>query len=162
MTRVVRFHRTGGPEVLQIEDLEIGDPGPGEVRVRVEAIGLNRAEALFRAGNYLEPPRLPARLGYEASALVDSWGEGVTGFQIGQHVNVIPAFSMNNYGVYAEETNAAPHAGCYAAADPSFELSLFSSLSKNNQPTPSEDFGFCPVTSLPSTTTKGCQSPPLV
>jgi NADPH:quinone reductase-like Zn-dependent oxidoreductase len=104
MTRVVRLHRTGRPEVLQIEDLEIGDPGPGEVRVRVEAIGLNRAEALFRAGNYLEPPRLPARLGYEASALVDSWGEGVTGFQVGQHVNVIPAFSMNNYGVYAEET----------------------------------------------------------
>jgi NADPH:quinone reductase-like Zn-dependent oxidoreductase len=103
MTRVARFHRTGGPEVIQIDELEIGDPGPGEVRVCIEAIGLNRAEALFRAGSYLEPPRLPARLGYEASALVKSWGEGVTGFQTGQAVNVIPAFSMNKYGVYAEE-----------------------------------------------------------
>src|ERR1700688_3709607 len=103
MTRVVRFHRTGGPEVLQIDDVDIGDPGPGEVRVNVEAIGLNRAEALFRAGAYLEPPKLPARLGYEASARVKSSGEGVAGFQVGQPVNVIPAFSMNNYGVYAEE-----------------------------------------------------------
>jgi NADPH:quinone reductase-like Zn-dependent oxidoreductase len=103
MTRVVRFHPTGGPEVLQIDDVDIGDPGPGEVRVNVEAIGLNRAEALFRAGAYLEPPKLTARLGYEASARVKSWGEGVAGFQIGQAVNVIPAFSMNNYGVYAEE-----------------------------------------------------------
>ncbi|MGA7329993.1 MAG: zinc-dependent alcohol dehydrogenase family protein [Rhodomicrobium sp.] len=103
MTRVVRFHRTGGPEVLQFDDLDIGDPGPGEVRVRVEAIGLNRAEALFRAGTYLEQPNLPVRLGYEASAIVQSWGEGVTGYQTGQAVNVIPAFSMNNYGVYAEE-----------------------------------------------------------
>jgi len=103
MTRVVRFHRTGGPEVLQFDDLDIGDPGPGEVRVRIEAIGLNRAEALFRAGTYIEKPKLPARLGYEASATVISWGEGVTGYQARQAVNVIPAFSMNNYGVYAEE-----------------------------------------------------------
>ncbi len=103
MTRVVRFHRTGGPEVLQFDDLDIGDPGPGEVRVRIEAIGLNRAEALFRAGTYIEKPKLPARLGYEASATVISWGEGVTGYQASQAVNVIPAFSMNNYGVYAEE-----------------------------------------------------------
>ena len=63
MARVVRFHRTGGPEVLQIEDIEVGDPGPGEVKIRVEAIGLNRAEAMFRSGTYLEEPRLPARLG---------------------------------------------------------------------------------------------------
>ena len=50
MARVVRFHRTGGPEVLRIEDLEVGDPGPGEVQIRVKAIGLNRAEAMFRSG----------------------------------------------------------------------------------------------------------------
>jgi NADPH:quinone reductase-like Zn-dependent oxidoreductase len=67
MARVVRFHRIGGPEVLQIEDLEVGDPGPGEVRIRGEAIGPNRAEAMFRSGTYLEQPRLPARLGSEAS-----------------------------------------------------------------------------------------------
>jgi NADPH:quinone reductase-like Zn-dependent oxidoreductase len=104
MARVVRFHRIGGPEVLQIEELEVGDPGPGEIKIRVEAIGLNRAEAMFRSGTYLEQPRLPARLGYEASGIVEALGPGVQGFQVGEAVNVIPAFSLNKYGVYAEET----------------------------------------------------------
>lgn len=63
MTHVVRFHQIGGPEVLQIEELEVGAPGSGELRIRVEAIGLNRAEAMFRSGVYLEPTQLPARLG---------------------------------------------------------------------------------------------------
>lgn len=102
MSRVVRFHKVGGPEVLQIEDLTVGAPGPGEIRVRVEAIGLNRAEAMFRSGTYLEQPRLPARLGYEAAAIVESEGSGVQGFEVGEAVSVIPAFSMNQYGVYAE------------------------------------------------------------
>lgn len=103
MTHVVRFHRTGGPEVLQIEDVEIRDPGANEVRVRVEAIGLNRAEAMFRSGTYLEQPRLPTCLGYEASAIVKKLGPGVSGFKLGDRVSVIPAFSMNDYAVYAEE-----------------------------------------------------------
>lgn len=102
MARVVRFHRTGGPEVLQLDDLPVGDPQRGEMRVRVEAIGLNRAEAMFRSGAYLETPRLPARLGYEASATVEAVGEGVDGFAPGDSVSVIPAFSMNDYGVYAD------------------------------------------------------------
>jgi NADPH:quinone reductase-like Zn-dependent oxidoreductase len=103
MSRVVRFHQTGGPEVLKIEDLEVGVPGPSEIRVRVEAIGLNRAEANFRSGTYLDQPRLPARLGYEASGIVEALGNGVHGFKIGDAVSVIPAFSMNDYGVYAEQ-----------------------------------------------------------
>ncbi len=102
MTRVVRFHRTGGPEVMQFDDLPVGNPGRGEMRVRIEAIGLNRAEAMFRSGAYLEPPRLPARLGYEASAIVEALGDGVNGFAPGDSVSVIPAFSMNDYGVYAD------------------------------------------------------------
>jgi NADPH:quinone reductase-like Zn-dependent oxidoreductase len=102
MARVVRFHRTGGPEVLQCDDLPVGDPQPGELRVRIEAIGLNRAEAMFRSGAYLEPPRLPARLGYEASARIEALGGGVDGFAPGDAVSVIPAFSMNDYGVYAD------------------------------------------------------------
>lgn len=104
MTRVVRFHRTGGPEVMQFDDLPVGNPGRGEIRVRVEAIGLNRAEAMFRSGAYLEDPRLPARLGYEASATVEALGDGVNGFAPGDPVSVIPAFSMNDYGVYADTT----------------------------------------------------------
>ncbi len=102
MARVVRFHRTGGPDVMQFDDLPVGDPQRGELRVRIEAIGLNRAEAMFRSGAYLETPRLPARLGYEASATVEAVGEGVDGFAPGDAVSVIPAFSMNDYGVYAD------------------------------------------------------------
>jgi len=63
MARVARFHETGGPEVMQVEDLDVGEPGAGEIRVNIETIGLNRAEAMFRSGQYLEQPKLPARLG---------------------------------------------------------------------------------------------------
>ena len=67
MVKVVRFHETGGPDVLRIEDLPPREPGPNEVRINVEAIGLNRAEAMFRSGQYLEPAKFPARIGYEAA-----------------------------------------------------------------------------------------------
>jgi NADPH:quinone reductase-like Zn-dependent oxidoreductase len=101
-TKVVRFHEFGGPEVLQFESLEVGEPGAGEVRVRIEAIGLNRAEAAFRSGRYIEKAQLPARLGYEAAGVVEALGEGVQGFSVGEAICVMPAFSMNKYGVYAE------------------------------------------------------------
>lgn len=102
MAKVVRFHETGGPEVLRVEDLEVGDPGPGEIRLRVQAIGLNRAEALFRAGQYLEAPTLPARLGYEAAGVVEAVGAGVSGIDYGERVSVIPSFSLNDYAMYAD------------------------------------------------------------
>lgn len=102
ITRTVRFHESGGPEVLQFEDLEVGEPGAGEVRVRIEAIGLNRAEAAFRSGRYIEKAQLPAHLGYEAAGVVEALGEGVKGFSVGEPVCIIPAYSMNKYGVYAE------------------------------------------------------------
>jgi NADPH:quinone reductase-like Zn-dependent oxidoreductase len=103
MARVVRFHETGGPEVMQVEDLDVGEPGAGEIRVNIETIGLNRAEAMFRSGQYLEQPKLPARLGYEAAGTVDMVGQDVQGFRPGDAVCVMPAFSMNDYGVYAEQ-----------------------------------------------------------
>ncbi len=102
MTKVVRFHEFGGPEVLRFEEMEVGEPGAGEARVRIEAIGLNRAEAAFRSGRYIERAQLPARLGYEAAGVIEALGEGVKGFSVGQHICVMPAFSMNKYGVYAE------------------------------------------------------------
>jgi NADPH:quinone reductase len=104
MARVVRFHETGGPEVLRIEDVDIGAPGAGELRIKVHALGLNRAESMFRSGAYLEAPNFPARLGYEAAGIVQAVGPGVTGFAVGDKVSLIPGFSMNQYGVYAEET----------------------------------------------------------
>ncbi|MGB8459978.1 MAG: zinc-dependent alcohol dehydrogenase family protein [Candidatus Acidiferrum sp.] len=102
ITKVVRFHEFGGPEVLRFESLEVGEPGAGDVRVRIEAIGLNRAEAAFRSGQYIEKAQLPARLGYEAAGVVEALGEGVKDFSIGEPICVMPAFSMNRYGVYAE------------------------------------------------------------
>ena len=102
LSKIVRFHKTGGPEVLCFESMEVSEPGPGEMRLRIEAIGLNRAEVAFREGYYLDPPKLPARIGYEAAGIVEALGKDVTGFTVGDAVCVIPGFSMNQYGVYAE------------------------------------------------------------
>ncbi|MFF7983895.1 zinc-dependent alcohol dehydrogenase family protein [Streptomyces sp. NPDC007901] len=102
-TRTVLFHETGGPDVLTVEDVPLPDPGPGQVAVRVEALGLNRAEALFRAGTYYYRPTLPAsRLGYEAAGVVESVGEGVTGLAVGDPVMTGPGIEMSARGVYAE------------------------------------------------------------
>jgi NADPH:quinone reductase-like Zn-dependent oxidoreductase len=109
-TRAVRFHATGGPEVLRIDEVELDQPGRGELRLRIEAIGLNRAEAAFRAGQYLEAPQLPARLGYEASGVIEAVGQEVHGWAVGDAVCVLPAFSMNDYGVYAEHAIVPAHA----------------------------------------------------
>lgn len=102
MSRIVRFHRTGGPEVLQIDDVELPAPAKGEVRIGVKALGLNRAEAMFRSGQYLEQPEFPSQLGYEASGVVEAVGPDVTEFKAGDAVSTIPAFPMGKYGVYGD------------------------------------------------------------
>jgi len=102
MPRIVRFHETGGADVLKVEDLPLTQPGEGEVRLKVEAIGLNRAEVMFRQGQYLEVPEFPSRLGYEAAGIVDAVGPGTSDIQIGDRVSTIPAFSMGKYGVYGD------------------------------------------------------------
>lgn len=106
MARVVRFHETGGPEVLRIEELDVPPPGKAEVQIKVKALGLNRAEAMFRRGRYLETPKLPAKLGYEAAGTVAAVGTGVSGFAVGDAVSTIPSFSLNTYGLYGELANA--------------------------------------------------------
>ncbi len=100
--KFVRFYQTGGPEVLKLEDLPIPEPGPGEVRLRVKAIGLNRAEVMFRKGQYLVTPILPSSNGYEASGTVEAVGEGVDRAWLGKTASTIPAFPINQYGVYGE------------------------------------------------------------
>ncbi len=102
MPKIIRFYETGSADVLKLEDLPLIEPGEGEVRLKVEAIGLNRAEVMFRQGQYLDTPVLPSRLGYEASGIVDAVGPGTSGIQIGDRVSTIPAFSMGKYGVYGE------------------------------------------------------------
>lgn len=110
MSKVIRFHRLGGPEVLQIDELDVRAPGPGEVRINVKALGLNRAEAMYRSGQYTFNPDMPAALGYEAAGTIESVGEGVTEFAVGDEVNVIPAFSFADYGMYGETVVAPVHA----------------------------------------------------
>src|SRR5271170_4175368 len=103
MSQTVRIHETGGPEVLRIEDIEIGNPGPEELRIRIQAIGLNRSEAVFRAGQYLIAPQLPALMGYEAAGIVDAVGADVRGFSPGERVCVLPIYRLGEFGVYGEK-----------------------------------------------------------
>jgi len=103
MARIVRFHRTGGPEVLRIEEVAPSPPGEDEVRIAVKALGLNRAESLFRQGKYLdETTNFPSRLGYEASGTIEAVGAGVTRFKVGDRVSTLPVFPMGKYGVYGD------------------------------------------------------------
>ncbi len=109
-TKVIRFHEVGDASVLKVEELPVSEPGAGELRIKVEAIGLNRAEVMFREGAYLETPEFPSRLGYEAAGVVEAVGANVEGFKLGDNVSTIPAFSMGQYGVYAESAVVPVHA----------------------------------------------------
>ncbi|MGE7473439.1 zinc-dependent alcohol dehydrogenase family protein [Bosea sp. NPDC003192] len=102
MARTIRFHRQGGPEVLTIEDVDIPPPGPGEVSIRTRALGLNRAEALFRSGTYIEQARFPSGIGLEAAGLIESVGAGVDGLSPGDAVSLVPPRSMLSWPVHGE------------------------------------------------------------
>jgi NADPH:quinone reductase-like Zn-dependent oxidoreductase len=103
MARVVRVHQLGGPEVLTIEELEVGEPGPGEVRIKVEAVGLNRAEAMYRAGRYPVQPQLPSLIGYEGVGTIEALGSGVDAYSVGDRVCVLPMIQQGQYGIWAEQ-----------------------------------------------------------
>uniref|UniRef100_A0AAU3IB57 Zinc-dependent alcohol dehydrogenase family protein n=1 Tax=Streptomyces sp. NBC_01393 TaxID=2903851 RepID=A0AAU3IB57_9ACTN len=103
MAKQVVFDEIGGPEVLRIEQVELGEPGPGEVLLRVDALGLNRAEALFRSGGYYYQPSLPgSRLGYEAAGEVVALGAGVTDFAVGDQVLTTITSEMSANGTYGD------------------------------------------------------------
>src|SRR5258708_22231642 len=98
MSRTIKFAKAGGPEVLEFVNKEVAAPGPAEVRIKVKAIGINRAESMWRNDKYIETPvTYPAGLGYEAAGTVDAVGRDVTGVAVGDTVSTIPAFSMNQY-----------------------------------------------------------------
>ena len=100
MARKILFYETGSAEVLKI--VEVPEPGAGEIRIRVKAIGLNRAEINFRAATYGPPPALPAQLGLEAAGEIDAVGSGVTGLRVGDAVSVIATFGFTQYGLYGD------------------------------------------------------------
>ena len=98
MSRSVRFHEFGGPEVLKIEDVVVPDPGPKEVRLRIKAIGLNRSEVLTRSGKAAIKATLPAQLGLEAAGIIDALGSDVDGFAVGdKHLNVVVQRALHQH-----------------------------------------------------------------
>jgi NADPH2:quinone reductase len=97
MTRAIRIHTTGGPDVMRWEEVTVGAPGPGQVRLRQTAIGLNYIDTYHRTGLY-PLPALPAVLGMEAAAVIEELGEGVDGLAKGQRV----AYASPPPGAYAE------------------------------------------------------------
>jgi len=97
MATAIRMHRTGGPEVLELEQVEVGDPGPGQVRLRHAAVGLNYADTYFRNGAY--PMPLPAGMGVEAAGVVEAIGTDVTNVAVGDRVTYTGF--LNTLGAYA-------------------------------------------------------------
>jgi NADPH:quinone reductase-like Zn-dependent oxidoreductase len=110
MTRTIKFAQAGGPEVLEFIETEVPAPGPKEVRIKVKAIGINRAESMWRSDKYVESPIFPAGLGYESAGVVDAVGKDATEFVVGDSVSTIPAFSLNKYSTYGEVILAPDHA----------------------------------------------------
>ena len=110
MTRTVRIHEFGGPDVLRIDDVEIGAPGPGELRLRIHAIGLNRTEVTLRSGRSPSKPALPTVLGFEAAGVVDAVGPDVSNVSPGDRVALVPAYGATQYGLYGEVSQAPARA----------------------------------------------------
>ena len=103
MPKGIRFSEVGGPEVLELQDVSVREPGSGEVKLRVEAVGLNRAESMYFHGRYMEQPQLPSGLGYEAVGVVTAVGPDGDAAQVGKRYGTVPGYSMNRYPVLAEE-----------------------------------------------------------
>ncbi len=99
MGKAIRFHETGGPEVLRVEQLDVPPPAAGEVRIRHHAVGLNYIDTYHRSGLY--PVPLPSGIGLEGAGVVESLGEGVSGLAVGDRV----AYAGGPIGAYAEQRN---------------------------------------------------------
>jgi NADPH2:quinone reductase len=102
--KAIRVHRHGGPDVLAYEDIDIGDPEPGEVRVRNSAIGVNFVDTYLRSGVF-PPPRMPFTPGKEGAGEVLAVGENVSGFAPGDRV----VYAVETLGSYAEESIVPAH-----------------------------------------------------
>ncbi len=103
MPKAVLFDESGGADVLRVAEVPDLEEGKGEVRIKVEALGLNRAEIMFREGVYHVMPVFPSRIGYETCGVIDAVGPGVEGLSVGDRVSTIPCFSMIEHGVCGEQ-----------------------------------------------------------
>ncbi|WP_460482533.1 quinone oxidoreductase family protein [Comamonas humi] len=112
MAKAVLFDRTGGPEVLYVKDVEVGQPGPGEVRLEQKAVGLNYADTYFRSGIY--PVPLPSGMGVEGAGVVTAVGDGVVNVKVGDRVTYT-GFT-NTLGAYSTE-RLVPAAALIAMPD---------------------------------------------
>jgi NADPH2:quinone reductase len=99
MAKAIRMHEVGAPDVLRLEDVDVGAPGPGQVRLRHEAVGINFADTYFRTGLY--PVELPAGMGVEAAGIVEAVGAGVTQVVPGDRVTYTGF--VNTLGAYSTE-----------------------------------------------------------
>lgn len=122
MAKVVMLDKIGGSEVLELREVEVGEPGPGELRIQVDAIGLNRAEVMFRQGSYFYQPIFPSSLGYEAAGVVEAVGPDVTGFAVGDTVSTLPAFLQTDYGSYGDHVLMPSNATVHRPADMAPEI----------------------------------------
>ncbi len=105
MARIVRIHQYGDASVLKLEAVDVPAPAADEVQIAVKAIGLNRAEVMFRNHAYLQDAEFPSRLGYEASGVVSAVGSAVKNVAVGDAVSLIPPLDIARWGTYGEVAN---------------------------------------------------------
>lgn len=126
MARVVRIHEYGDASVLKLENIDVPSPAENEVQIEVRAIGLNRAEVMYRNHAYLQEAVFPSRLGYEAAGVVAEVGSAVTDFVKGDVVSLIPPSDIAHWGTYGEIANVPARNLVKHPANLSFEAAAAS------------------------------------
>jgi NADPH:quinone reductase len=101
--KVIRFNKTGGSEVLRIDEIQLPRLQKNEVLVRVQAVAVSRSDLLWREGLYFEEPKFPAQIGYDAAGIVESVGPEVSKLKVGDRVSTFPAVSLLDYAAHGEK-----------------------------------------------------------
>ena len=103
--RIVRFHKFGSPEVLQVFEEKLKIPNHDEVRIRIKAFGVNQGEVMYREGRYVSKPKFPSRLGSEGSGIIELIGNNNKQYKIGDEVTIIPFLSWDKYGNWTSDSS---------------------------------------------------------
>ena len=103
--RIVRFHKFGSPEVLQVFEEKLKIPNHDEVRIRIKAFGVNQGEVMYREGRYVSKPNFPSRLGSEGSGIIELIGDKNIQYKIGDEVTIIPFLSWDKYGNWTSDSS---------------------------------------------------------